>query len=291
MPVEFLKNKKKLPVVYAEKINGQLILGEIGPGFENRNSSILTLIKLTDEKYNLPDFKIMYVHTGDHEHSEFIGCYYFCYGGKKKECFPDFNFFNWKNVGVFDYKETVNEIRNNIDLSKYEEMKVGWIGALNGGWHKRRVLYRLGQENPDILDIINIGGWDQKKDMPHLIPSSCKYHSYVDLGQKYTILLDIEGGGYSGRLKYLFHTGRPVIVVDRVPKEFFYPFMKPWEHYIPVKNDLSDLLEKTRWIINNYSEAYEIGLNGKDFAEKYLTRDYALEHIKNLIFKFHVKKN
>ena len=90
MPVEFLKNKKKLPVVYAEKINGQLILGELGPGFENRNSSILTLIKLTDEKYNLPDFKIMYVHTGDHEHSEFIGCYYFCYGGKKKRMFPRF---------------------------------------------------------------------------------------------------------------------------------------------------------------------------------------------------------
>tara|TARA_B100001057_G_scaffold390173_1_gene398091 strand:+ start:2467 stop:3345 length:879 start_codon:yes stop_codon:yes gene_type:complete len=292
MPVELIINQKKkrnVPVVYAEKIEGELKLGELGVGFENRNSSILNLIKLTDKKYKLPDFKIMYVHTGDHEHSDFVGCYYFCYGNIKKECFPDFNFLNWKNVGVFDYKETVREIRNNIDLSKYEEMKVGWLGGLNGPWHKRRLLHKLGQENSDILDIINIGGWSEKKDMPHLIPTSCKYHSYVDLAQKYTILLDIEGGGYSGRLKYLFHTGRPVIVVDRVPKEFFYPFMKPWEHYIPVKNNLSDLIEKTRWIINNYSEASEIGLNGKDFAEKYLTQDYALEHIKNLIFKFHVK--
>ena len=289
MPLELHIKEKKLPVVFAEKINGNLKIGELGPGFENRNSSILSLIKLTDKKYKLPDFKMFYVHTGDHEHSEMRnGCYYFCYGTTKSDCFPDFNFFNWENVGVFDYEKTVHQIRNNVDLTKYEEMKVGWIGGLNGPWHKRRLLHKLGQENPDILDIINMGGWSQKKDVPHLIPTSCKYHTYVELAQKYTILLDIEGGGYSGRLKYLFHSGRPVIVVDRVPKEFFYPFMKPWEHYIPVKNDLSDLLEKTRWIINNYSEAYEIGLNGKDFAEKYLTRDYALEHIKNLIFKYNV---
>ena len=283
MPVQLIIRKKQRPVIFAEKKNGVLITGEEGPGFEDRNNSIIRLIEMTDEKYKLPDFNRIYVHTGDHEHSDFIGCFYFCYGKNFAECFPDFNFLHWKNVGVFDYEDTIKEIKTDLDLSVYQEMKVGWIGALNGHWHKRRVLYKLGKENPDILDIINLGGWDTKVNEKHLIPSSCKYHSYVELAQKYTILLDIEGGGYSGRLKYLLHTGRPVIVVDRVPKEFFYPFMKPWEHYIPVKNDLSDLLEKTRWIIGNYEEASEIGLNGKEFAEKYLTRDYALQYIKYLI--------
>jgi|TARA_Y100000992_G_scaffold229555_1_gene160886 hypothetical protein len=289
MPLELIVKNKQKPVVFAEKKRGILSLGQLGEGFEDRNHSILQLIQLTDEKFNLPDFNTIYVHTGDHEHSDFIGCFYFCYGKHIKECFPDFNFLHWKNVGVFDYESTIQEIRTKVDLNKYQEMKVGWVGALNGSWHKRRVLYKLGQENPDILDIINIGGWEKKGGYNHLIPGSCKFHSYLELAQKYTILLDIEGGGYSGRLKYLLHTGRPVIVVDRVPKEFFYPFMKPWEHYIPVENDLSDLIEKTKWIIDNYQEAAEIGLNGKEFANIYLTRDYALQHIKNLIVKENTK--
>ena len=83
------------------------------------------------------------------------------------------------------------------------------------------------------------------------------------------------------------HSGRPVIVVDRVPKEFFYRYMKAWEHYIPVENDLSDLLEKTRWTIDNYEEAMQIGANGKEFASQFLTRDSAMKHICNLIDKYH----
>ena len=276
-------------VVTAEKKNGKLILGEEGPGFEDRNNSTLKLIELTNEKYNLPDFNKIYIHTGDHEHSSGYINYHYCYGKKPKdvECFPDFNFLHWTSVGVFDYTETINEIRNNIDITKYEEMKVGWIGALNGPWHKRRILHQLGQENPDILDIINIGGWNCREGNTHLVPHNCPYLSYAELCQKYAILIDIEGGGYSGRLKYLMHSGRPVIVVDRVPKEFFYRFMKAWEHYIPVENDLSDLLEKTRWIIDNYEEAAQIGANGKEFASYYLTRDSAMKHICNLINKYH----
>ena len=282
-PLDFCIRPVREAVICARKQKGVLELWEEGPGFEERNVSILHLINRTDKKYNLPNFDTIYVNTGDHEHSPGHIDYYFCYGKEFKECFPDFNFIHWKNVGVFDYSTTVREIRTKVDLSTCEHMKVGWVGALNGSWHKRRVLYKLGQENPNILDIMNIGGWENKKDKPHLMPGSCKYLSYVELAQKYAILIDIEGGGYSGRLKYLMHSGRPVIIVERVPKEFFYPFMKPWEHYIPVENDLSDLLEKTRWIIENYEEAAQIGANAKQFAEKYLTLDYAMFHVKTLI--------
>ena len=283
-------------VVCANKINGILNLWEQGPGYEDRNTSTLQLIYKTDKKYNLPDFDTIYVHTGDHEHSAGHIDYYCCFNVKDfKESFPDFNFIHWKSVGVFNYSETIRDIRTKVDLSICEHMKVGWVGGLNGFWHKRRVLHKLGEENPDILDIMNIGRWQRKPGNTHLIPGNCEYLSYVELAQKYAILIDIEGGGYSGRLKYLMHSGRPVIVVDRVPKEFFYPFMKPWEHYIPVENDLSDLLEKTQWILDNYEEASQIGANAKEFANQYLTLDYALFHIKNLIEKKEalkeVKKN
>lgn len=74
--------------------------------------------------------------------------------------------------------------------------------------------------------------------------NSTKYISLPELVSMYSILIDIEGNGYSGRLKYLLWSHRPVIIIDRPHKEFFFKYLKEWEYYIPVKQDLSDLIEK-----------------------------------------------
>jgi hypothetical protein len=53
--------------------------------------------------------------------------------------------------------------------------------------------------------------------------------------------------------------------------------LKEWEHYIPVKEDLSDFLEKVSWCLKNYDEASVIAQNAFYFAEKYLTRESCYE--------------
>jgi hypothetical protein len=75
--------------------------------------------------------------------------------------------------------------------------------------------------------------------------NSSKYISTPELVEKYSILIDIEGNGYSGRLK----------------------------HYIPVKRDLTDLIEKTKWCLNNYDKALQIAENAYRFSKLHLTRD------------------
>ena len=87
------------------------------------------------------------------------------------------------------------------------------------------------------------------------------------------MLIDIEGFGYSGRLKYLLWSHRPVLLVDRPHKEFFFEFLKEWEHYIPVKRDLSDLLEKTKWCLDHCEESQAIAENAFQFSKIHLTRD------------------
>lgn len=66
----------------------------------------------------------------------------------------------------------------------------------------------------------------------------------------YSILLDIEGGGYSARLKYLLLSNKPLLIVNRPYKEFFFKNLQEYVHYIPVKRDLSDLIDKTKWILH-----------------------------------------
>ena len=76
--------------------------------------------------------------------------------------------------------------------------------------------------------------------------------------KKYSAVIDIEGNGYSGRLKHLLWSHRPVLLIDRPHKEYFFKYLKEWIHYVPVKRDMSDLVEKTRWVLNNYEEAKKI---------------------------------
>ena len=49
--------------------------------------------------------------------------------------------------------------------------------------------------------------------------------------------------------------------------------VKEYEHYIPVKRDLSDLIEKTKWCLENYDKALQIAENAYNFCKIYLTRE------------------
>ena len=96
----------------------------------------------------------------------------------------------------------------------------------------RPLLKKIGDENPNLFDIVQV--------------SSVHDSTYISLPQltKYKYLIDIGGNGYSGRLKYLLYSNRPLLIVDRDSIEYFYNDLIPYIHYIPIKIDLSDLLEQ-----------------------------------------------
>lgn len=50
--------------------------------------------------------------------------------------------------------------------------------------------------------------------------------------------------------------------VDSTKIEYFYSNLEPWVHYVPIKSDFSDLLEKVEWLRNNDDKAKEIAKNG-----------------------------
>ncbi|XP_069740526.1 protein O-glucosyltransferase 1 isoform X2 [Narcine bancroftii] len=58
---------------------------------------------------------------------------------------------------------------------------------------------------------------------------------------KYKYLFNFRGVAASFRFKHLFLCGSLVFHVGNEWLEFFYPQLKPWVHYIPVKQDLSDV--------------------------------------------------
>ena len=256
------------------KINGTLIFNDLGC-HESRNPSTIWCIKMADEIYNWGDFSEIKINTLDVEKND--NDYSYSKQNSYNNLVPDFNFHSWPQVGINDYESFVKEI-SDAGLNNYEINKVGWIGNIYTNFRRQQLL-EIGNDNNKLFEIFDMN-W---------IPSdnvrlnNTRYISTPELVKKYSILIDIEGCGYSGRLKHLLWSHRPVLIVDRPHKEFFFEFLKEWEHYVPVKNDLSDLIEKTKWCLDNYDKAVEIAENAYQFSKIYLTRNACYAKWNNII--------
>ena len=53
----------------------------------------------------------------------------------------------------------------------------------------------------------------------------------------------------------------------------------PYKHFIPVKMDLSDLLEQSKWVQNNYEKCLEIANNAFEYAVNNFTEEKLIERI------------
>lgn len=180
-------------------------------------------------------------------------------------------------MGIDDYDVTTAAIHES-GLVPPKLQRCVWIGVVH---ESRRRLYDVGAQNPELSDIMGMH-WSSNEDGGAMLRST-RYLSLADLVKEYSLLLDIEGGGYSGRLKYLLWSHRPVLLVDRPYKEFFFENLQPWVHFVPVERDLRDMVEKARWCLEHEEEARAIASNAYDFSRRYLTREACYAQWDNII--------
>lgn len=75
------------------------------------------------------------------------------------------------------------------------------------------------------------------------------------------------------RLPYLLAGDSVVFKQESKYYEYFYHHLNPYEHYVPIKSDLSDLINKIRWARNNDIKMRQIAKAGRA-----LMRQVALPH-------------
>lgn len=248
-------------------------------GYEDRCLSTIKLIRSTIDKFKIRK-QIEFIVNVDDSPYDIGSAKTFKYSTTTQnfnETFPDFNYDCYRHVGYKDY-EDVRSLINKIDVTP-ETNKIGWIGAGTDSITPRKILYKLGQSNTDTLDIrSNI--WDR-------INTDCiiggQYLNYEEQIKKWKYLIDVEGVGYSGRLKYLLSSKRIVFIVSRPWYEWFYRYLKPWENFIPVKRDLSDLLINYERIEKDKELQKYIIHNQRKLDNICLSRDSALVEINRLI--------
>jgi hypothetical protein len=67
---------------------------------------------------------------------------------------------------------------------------------------------------------------------------------------------------------------------------WFYPELIPWVHYIPLKNDLHDVVGKIYWARKNDAKAYEIAMNARTFALTHLMPEHILLYCYKALLKY-----
>lgn len=167
--------------------------------------------------------------------------------------FPCPHSISWPVLGIFNVQEMLISMIN--DRNKFVYNKIFWAG---GPQHSQRYEYNnFSSLNTDICEThLTDNSADQIKKHFIKIPDHAKY--------KY--LIDIQGQGYSARIKYLLATGRPVFLPYRKWVEHWHRRLVPWVHYIPVKDDFSDLRDSYNILEKDTALYNFIGQKAKDFV-------------------------
>ncbi len=179
----------------------------------------------------------------------------------------------------YNYEETP-ELCKTIAEQRWEDERAVWVGNPETN-SMRKALKILGDHHADCL---KINSYIYHK------PSLARNDGTIDnqfmpmsgLG-KYKYLIDIRGMGWTDRVKILLRLGRPLLLVDRPYKEWYFDRMKPMEHYVPIKEDLSDLISMIERLNDNPQLYNLIVERTKEFVNEVLNPTASLQYLKDIV--------
>jgi len=99
----------------------------------------------------------------------------------------------------------------------------------------------------------------------------------------YKYVINIDGHVSAFRLSLELSMGSVILKVGSEWNIWYSNMLKPNYHYIPIKSDLSDLIEKIKWCKSNDKKCKQIATNAKKFYNKYLSETAILDFLQNLI--------
>lgn len=154
-------------------------------------------------------------------------------------------------------------LRAEVDLCDYawqeKQKKLYWRGSMHGFPYQaydfaqrcsqRALLLKWSHAHADICD------------------ASVSKHVSRGKQLQYRYLLDVDGevNAWSG-LFWKLYSSSVVFKVNSHYEQWYYNRLIPWEHYIPVAGDLSDLEEKHDWALSNDDACRQIAESGRALA-------------------------
>jgi len=101
----------------------------------------------------------------------------------------------------------------------------------------------------------------------------------------FKFILTLEGHVAAYRLSYEMSSGSVILLAESNWKMWFYHFIKPYVHYVPVARDLSDLEEVIKWCLAHDEDCRLIAENALAFYQTYLGEKGILDFLQKELWE------
>lgn len=187
------------------------------------------------------------------------------------------------------YGSELKEIDKTVSEHPFDQRHevIMWRGSLSGTDYPtlenfqrfpRFQLYTMSLEHPDIIDA-RLSNYEFGDTEAARALSSYMEQDYGSPAETlpvtgfvpYKYLISLDGVGAAWKRTATILASGSVLLLHHRWTQFFYPGMKPWLHYVPLKLDFSDLIDCYDWLVAHPSQARQIAENGRRFAKEVLT--------------------
>ena len=181
---------------------------------------------------------------------------------------PDYKFFysRYDNEDkTDDCDELYGRIRRDGEAD-WIDGRAFWCGNILNSYARYNLMI-LAEQFPNKVGVIPY--FETEDGFVHGKENFVSMHDFM----RYRYLIDVRGWGWTDRVKLLLAMGRPLLLVDRPFREFYFDDLKPMVHFVPVKEDLSDMIEKIEYLDDNPDVVSSIVNNAREFTKEHFSKD------------------
>ena len=108
--------------------------------------------------------------------------------------------------------------------------------------------------------------------------------------QKYKYIISVGSNAeWAERVRTYLFSSSLLIKHEAESIEWFYPMIKPWVHYVPIRRDMKDTLNVMEWVVNNDLMCQQIVRQANDFAKHQLSEEAMIKFGRELIKTYYHK--
>ena len=178
-----------------------------------------------------------------------------------------------------------------------KESKAFWRGSTAGGfltpstWSQipRSKLVLLSLKYPHELDARFNHTLQCSSDVPKILKNLGMVSGTVSRGDhlSYKYLVDVDGNSCSFERCFWLLLSNSLVIKQQSPNiQWYYGALEPYKHFIPVEDDLSDLVEKINWARNHDEESHRIADQASQFVEENLSNEDILVYFYQLLKRY-----
>lgn len=189
-------------------------------------------------------------------------------------------------VPTYDLTGSTLDAMSRVTLDMISVQSVEWLPwhqrKSQGFWrgrdscHERLRLIEISRQHPELIDAAITHFFFFKDQIDKYGPTKERVSFFQFFNYKYQISIDGTVAAY--RFPYLLAGGSLVFKQKSKYHEHFYRHLKPGVHYVEVRADLSDLVDKLLWARENDNQARAIAEAGRAAAQELLMPQHVMCH-------------